>query len=148
MSRDWRSGSYMRDFTTYHWFFHRSACIATHGCLRVNDCVPRIPFLEGILIAHGRIASGTDRNQIVDTGLSATTLGDVMTHVEIKGSYLVLTPRCLAGCSELGTVMGDPYLLAQCLGDLCLHYRVSFATRKWIGSHQERQSRPRHKWNV
>jgi hypothetical protein len=148
MSSDWRSGSYMRDFTKYHWFFHRSACIATHGCLGVNDCVLRIPLLKGILIAHGRIATSTNRNQIVDTGFSSPTLGDVMTDVEIKGSYLIPTPGGLARCPKLGAVMAHPYLLTQCLGDLCLHCIASSITRKWIGSHSERTYRPRHKWNA
>ena len=62
-----------------------------------------IPLVDRKGIAHARITSTTDRNQIINVCFTTLALGDIMTTLVIKHIDLVRTPHYFTSRLKLGT---------------------------------------------
>ena len=93
-------------------------------------CVKPTPFIKGILIPHGRVTTGAQRNQIGNDSRTTPAFGDVVSHMKIKRSNTILTPGRRTRRGKPGAIVCDPHLLTKSLWDLgFFHYLCTLVTQ-------------------
>ncbi len=85
---------------------------------------PRVPLVNGIIVAHAAVAAGTNRNKVVKRRLATLALGNVVTTFIVKHTDFVATPSDTALGFKHVAHVGNPHLFCQSLGDLLLAVRL------------------------
>jgi hypothetical protein len=79
---------------------------------------PRVPFVNGIVVAHTAVAACANWNKVVKRRLATLAFWDVVSTFVVKYTDLVATPSDTTFAFKDVSHVGNPYLFGEGFGDL------------------------------